>query len=157
WYELELPERAATYAEVTEPIHPAIRAALARTGRGRLFTHQASAIDAAMQGANTIQSTSAGSGKSLGFVVPVLDALCRDSHATALFLFPLRALAHDQMDSLSRLSIGEDPWTGTSLVDVRLGEELDPIVVGRRDSGTPEHERTQIRRSARLVISNPDA
>lgn len=157
WYELELEPRPPAFGEVAGDIHPAVSDALLRTGRGRLFTHQAQAIDAALSGANVLQATSAGSGKSLGFTVPVLDRLVRDETATALFLFPLRALANDQMDSLSSLGVVDDPWLNDTLFELDLGGGVSPLGVGRHDGATPDHERAMIRRSARIVISNPDS
>lgn len=157
WYELELPPRPAAFGQIAGTLHPVVADALERTGRRQLFTHQAAAIDAALGGANVIQATSAGSGKSLGFTVPVMDRLVRDPSATALLLFPLRALANDQLDSLSSLGLNPNPWVNDTLLNLDLGGGTSPIGVGRHDGATAVHERTEIRRSARIVISNPDS
>ena len=53
----------------------------------------AQAIDAVMSGHNVVVSTSTASGKSLCYVLPVLEALTADPNACAIFMFPTKALA----------------------------------------------------------------
>lgn len=156
WAQLELPEQAPRFRNLSTELSPALAASLHRTGRDRLYMHQADAVEAAMAGHHVVQATPAGSGKSLGFVLPVLDVLTRIPDATALFLFPLKALANDQLAGLARFSVDEDPWINNSSFDLRLTAESDPIRIGRYDGNTLKHEQTQIRRSARLVIATPD-
>lgn len=114
WSRLELAEEAARYADLPEGVDPAVVEALTRTGRLPLFVHQAQAIEAAMAGGHVVQATSAGSGKSLGFMVPVLDRLIRSSVSTAILVFPLRALANDRRAALERLNAGETRWVDSS-------------------------------------------
>jgi DEAD/DEAH box helicase domain-containing protein len=156
WTRLELPEQPPVHADTPAGVHPALLSALERTRRLPLFSHQASAIEAALRGEHVVQATSAGSGKSLGFVVPVLDALLRDPSATAVMAFPLKALANDQLAGLERLGVVDDPWIDSSSFDLVLDDGADPIRVARYDGSTADHERVNARRNARLLITTPD-
>ncbi|MFN8222780.1 MAG: DEAD/DEAH box helicase [Gaiellales bacterium] len=82
-------------------------------------------------------TTSTASGKSLAFTLPVLDAIARDRHARALFLYPTKALAQDQARSLAEL-------------------RLPGLRVAIYDGDTPTEQRRDIRRAANLILSNPD-
>lgn len=156
WTRLELPEQAALHAATPADVHPALASALERTGRLPLYTHQAGAIAAALRGDHVTQATSAGSGKSIGFTVPVLDRLLRDPSATAIMAFPLRALANDQLAALERLGVATDPWVNSSAFDLVIADGADPIRVARHDGATPDHEKVAARRDARLLITTPD-
>ncbi len=127
-------------AQLVEPpaeLHPEVLAALARAGIERLYSHQARALHAAWEGP-LIVTTGTASGKSLCFNLPTLDVLCRDPHARALYLYPTKALAQDQARALQRFG---------------LGERLRPAIY---DGDTPREARTQIRRRANVVLTNPD-
>lgn len=157
WTTFDIPARPARHGEARSKLHPSVRAGLERIGALPLYTHQAEAIDAAMDGHGVVQATPAGSGKSVGFLAPVLDALQRDAHATAILCFPLRALAGDQLNGLSRWGVVESPWLDWCLLDLQLPGDATPVRVGRYDGATPEHRRRQIRREARLLITTPDS
>ncbi len=127
-------------AQLVEPpaeLHPEVLAALERAGIERLYSHQARALHAAWEGP-LIVTTGTASGKSLCFNLPTLDVLCRDPHARALYLYPTKALAQDQARALQRFG---------------LGERLRPAIY---DGDTPREARTQIRRRANVVLTNPD-
>lgn len=156
WTELEIPRRDARTAALTADVDDAVRDALERTGRLPLYTHQVQAIDLALRGRSVIQATSAGSGKSVGFLVPVLQTLLRDESATGLLIFPLRALANDQLNSLARWGLDEDPWVDEVTFDLRLDATRAPIRVARYDGATPQYARPRVRREARLIIATPD-
>ena len=156
WNRLDLAEHAARHAEMPPGVHPAVSEALIRTHRLPLFVHQAQAIEAAMQGGHVVQATSAGSGKSLGFMVPVLDRLIRSSVTTAILVFPLRALANDQIAALERLNATQTRWVDTSSFDLVLDEDAPRIRVTRYHGATPEHERNLARHQARLLVTTPD-
>ena len=85
-----------------------------------------------------IVTTGTASGKSLCFNLPTLEVLCRDAHARALYLYPTKALAQDQARALARFG---------------LGDRLRPAIY---DGDTPREARTQIRRRAGVVLTNPD-
>jgi DEAD/DEAH box helicase domain-containing protein len=127
-------------AQLVDPpaeLHPEALAALQRAGIERLYSHQARALHAAWEGP-LIVTTGTASGKSLCFNLPTLDVLCRDPHARALYLYPTKALAQDQARALR--SFG-------------LGDRLRPAIY---DGDTAREARTQIRRRANVVLTNPD-
>src|SRR5262245_15314054 len=99
----QIPPRPARYAEPAAPLSAPLRAALAARGVARLYTHQAAALDAARSGAHLGVVTATASGKTLCYQLPTLEALLADRSARALFLFPTKALAHDQLRSLDSL------------------------------------------------------
>ena len=76
---------------------------MAAAGAERLYTHQAEAINAALAGRNVVVATSTASGKTLCFNVPVLEALARDPLARALYIYPTKALAQDQLGKWNAL------------------------------------------------------
>jgi DEAD/DEAH box helicase domain-containing protein len=123
--------------DIPAELHPEARAALERAGIERLYSHQASALYAAWEGP-LIVTTGTASGKSLCFNLPTLDVLCRDPQARALYLYPTKALAQDQARALARFG---------------LGDRLRPAIY---DGDTPREARTQIRRRAGIVLTNPD-
>lgn len=156
WKRLDLRGHDARLAELPAGVHPAIEETLRRNGRLPLFVHQAQAIEAAMGGEHVVQATSAGSGKSLGFMVPILDRLLRSSTATAILVFPMRALANDQLSALERMNTGETRWVDTSSFDLVLDDDAPRIRVTRYHGATPEHERDLARHQARLLVTTPD-
>jgi DEAD/DEAH box helicase domain-containing protein len=156
WTMLELPAQEARFADVPDGLAVPLIDALRRVGRERLYSHQADAIASGLAGRNTVLATPAGSGKSLGLLLPVLQRLSTDPTATAIVVYPLKALANDQMNALARLGVVDDPWTSTSTFELDLGDGTAPITVGRYDGATPDHERRRIRASGRLIVTNPD-
>lgn len=156
WTRHEWPAQAAEHGELREALHPRLLEALDRTNRRPLYRHQAEALDAALRGEHVIQATAAGSGKSLGLTIPVLHQLLEDPMATGILVFPLRALANDQLSALARLGIEGDPWVSPASFDLRLSADSPAIRVSRYDGSTADHERPPIRRHARLVITTPD-
>lgn len=156
WTHLDLPAQEPRHGSLPGQLHPELSAALDRTGRLPLYSHQSLAIDLALEGRHVIQATPAGSGKSIGLTLPTLQHLLVDSLATGLLVFPLRALANDQLNSLARLGVDADPWVSPSSFDLRLTEDSDPIRVSRYDGSTLDYEKPEIRRQARLLIATPD-
>jgi hypothetical protein len=73
WTMLELPAQAAEHAQFPGGLSAPVRDALARVGRDRLYSHQAEAIEHGLAGRHTVIATPAGSGKSLGLLMPVLN------------------------------------------------------------------------------------
>ncbi len=134
------PPKPARFAALTSRLDPRISAALSRRGISALYTHQTAAIDSALAGKHVVVSTGTASGKSLCYTVPVFQRLLEDPSARALYLFPTKALAHDQLAETSSL--------------ISLGDL--PISIHSYDGDTPSHRRRDIRRSAGILISNPD-
>ncbi len=156
WTRFDLPAHPARHADTPDGLHPAVRAALERSDRLPLYTHQAAAMRAALSGENVVQATSAGSGKSLGLLVPVLDACLRDPKATAFVVYPLRALANDQINSLSHLGAAGTSWVDETALDLVL-DDSGPIRVARYDGSVLEHQKKAARSSARIAITTPDS
>jgi len=135
-----LPARSAQYAPTPSGLHPEVRSALQKRSIQQLYTHQAQAVEAALQGKNVVIVTPTASGKTLCYTLPVLDALIRNPDSTALYLFPTKALAHDQLDELKG-------WLDA------VGTEL---AVHTYDGDTPPPVRAQVRQNARIILTNPD-
>jgi DEAD/DEAH box helicase domain-containing protein len=138
-----LPEREARHAELDPPLSKTLAEALDTLGIRRLYTHQVEAISAARGGANVVTVTGTASGKTVAFLVPILEALERDPKATALLLYPTKALAQDQLKGLTRLAESHP----------RLGEILR---AGTYDGDTSQSARRKIRDEANLILTNPD-
>ncbi len=132
---------AARHAPIPETIHPSVAQLLADRGFTTLYTHQADAINATMRGEDVIVATPTASGKTLCYQLPALSALADDREATALFLFPLKALARDQIESFRS-----------------FGEALFPAVTGEiYDGDVSPHVRTRIRANLpQAIFTNPD-
>ena len=92
-----LPARAARFGELQPPLAGALLSALETGGVSRLYTHQVCAIEALRAGRDTVVVTGTASGKSLCFHLPALERLLEEPDATALYLFPTKALAQDQL------------------------------------------------------------
>jgi DEAD/DEAH box helicase domain-containing protein len=139
----EIPARGAAYGELARPLPKALREALAGLGIGRLYSHQAQAVEHIREGKHTAIVTSTASGKTLCYNLPVLEALLSDPQAKALYLFPTKALAQDQVRGLRRLA------------DAHPG--LEGLVrCGTYDGDTPAATRRKLRNEANVIMSNPD-
>src|SRR5579864_2555247 len=149
-----LPAVAAEYAAMPEAIDRRLVAALRARGITELYTHQAAAIDHVLAGRHTVVVTPTASGKTLCYNAPVLSAILADPSARALYLFPTKALAQDQLAELHQLVQGlglaePDP-------DRPPPDESDAIGVFTYDGDTPQDARRAIRGRAHVVLSNPD-
>ena len=131
-YRGEEPARAARVAPIPEELDSRVRDAI---GVEALYAHQREAWDAAARGESLIVTTGTASGKTLAFNLPVLDALARDPKSRALYLYPTKALAQDQFRTLNSYRL------------------VKPAIY---DGDTPVDQRGQIRRSANVILSNPD-
>lgn len=136
----ELPPREGRYEAMPEALHPALVSALRSRGVERLYDHQAQAFEAASRGKHLVVATPTASGKSLCFHLPVLDALARDPEATAIYLYPTKALSRDQEASVQEL--------------VRSAGLSIPAIV--YDGDTPGDARRVARSKTSIVMTNPD-
>jgi DEAD/DEAH box helicase domain-containing protein len=135
-----LPARKARYGNLRVPLAPPIHYGLQRIGLERLWSHQAEAINAARAGHHVVVATGTASGKTLCYNLPVLDVIARDPRARALYLFPTKALAHDQLRALGELAQATLPL----------------LRFGPYDGDTPTPARSRLRRSAHILLTNPD-
>jgi DEAD/DEAH box helicase domain-containing protein len=139
-----LPARDARYAPFPSTIDPRLQSVLQDRGIHQLYSHQALAIDHALSGRHVVITTPTASGKTLCYNAPVLDGVLRDPATRALYLFPTKALAQDQLAELHELS---DHLSRRS--------ELE-IGAFTYDGDTPQDARRAIRGRAHVVLSNPD-
>src|SRR5437870_10833964 len=131
------PAREARLTSLPDELHPRVREALAAQGIEQLYTHQRAAWDAAARGEHVVVTTGTASGKTLAFNLPVLDAIAREPKQRALYLYPTKALAQDQLRSLSTF-------------------RLQRLRAAIYDGDTETERRWQIRKWANLVLTNPD-
>ena len=144
---VQLPGRAARCSAWPPGLAGRLIAALQTRGVSQLYTHQAEAVAAALAGDHTAVVTPAASGKTLCYNVPVLNRLLADPQARALYLFPTKALAQDQLAELRDL-LGH-------LVTDRSGP-LPALPVATYDGDTPSAQRARVRDAGRIILSNPD-
>jgi DEAD/DEAH box helicase domain-containing protein len=131
------PAREARSAPLPDGLHPKVREALAAQGIESLYAHQAEAWDAAARGENLIVTTGTASGKTLAFNLPVLDALAREPKQRALYLYPTKALAQDQLRGLGSF-------------------RLPKLRAAIYDGDTEAERRWHVRKWANVILSNPD-
>ncbi|MGE5596614.1 MAG: DEAD/DEAH box helicase [Hyphomicrobiales bacterium] len=135
-----LEAREARYGEWPEGIDPRLVEVLAKRGIERPYVHQAAAMGEALAGRNVVVVTPTASGKTLCYNAPVLSTVLRNRSARALYLFPTKALAQDQLDELHGL-----------ITD--LGEEIGTFTY---DGDTPGDARRAVRAAGHIVLTNPD-
>ncbi len=135
-----IPEAAAQFAPLPAGLRSELVGALARRGIERLYSHQADAYEAVRKGRHLVVVTPTASGKTLCYNLPVLQRLLESPEKRALYLFPTKALAQDQLAELSALKHG-------------LPIELR---VDTYDGDTPPGRRTAIREGGHVVMTNPD-
>jgi DEAD/DEAH box helicase domain-containing protein len=135
-----LEPRPPRHAPWPERLDPRLVNALRSRGVEALYTHQAQAVEAIRAGRNACVVTPTASGKTLCYNLPVLDAIARDPTARALYLFPTKALAADQLNELRALA---------------EAAELD-LKTSTYDGDTPATVRSVVRAAGQVVISNPD-
>jgi len=136
-----IPAREASCARLDKPLVGELQDCLNERGLLPLYTHQAEAINYARGGRNVMVSTSSASGKTLCYNIPVLETMLTERGSRALYLFPTKALAQDQLRNL-RESFCPD------LFDI---EECATF-----DGDTPQAERAEIREQTRVILTNPD-
>ena len=98
-----LPAQPAKYAPFPEGLHPALVMALKSRGIAQLYTHQSEAVAQALAGKSTVVVTPTASGKTLCYNLPVVHSILTDPSARALYLFPTKALAQDQLAQVKEL------------------------------------------------------
>ena len=139
----DLPARPGRTVAWPDWLHPGVRDAFVSAGIERPYAHQVEAADLAHNGTNVIIATGTASGKSLGYLLPVLDAAVRGAAApsgrgsTTLYLSPTKALAADQLLSLRGLVL----------------QGLRPTTY---DGDTSREDRDWARRHANVLLTNPD-
>ncbi len=136
-----LPARNAVTADLPSDLPDSVLHALTARGVARLYRHQREAYDALTAGRDVLLTTGTASGKSLAYQLPILTAAATNPDATALLLFPTKALTRDQAGALKQATRA-------------IGRREDQVVT--YDADTPSHARPQLRREARTLLTNPD-
>jgi len=134
------PARAAIWADFPAWVNGDLTAAYAAKGIRQLYSHQAAAAEAIHAGKNVVIVTPTASGKTLCYNLPVLNTILENSDSRALYLFPTKALAQDQLAELHDLN---------QRLESRFG-------VFTYDGDTPSDARKAIREKSHVVLTNPD-
>ncbi|MBI3947213.1 MAG: DEAD/DEAH box helicase [Armatimonadetes bacterium] len=170
-----LPERPPVYADVPGGLHPAVAAALAEASIHRLYAHQAEAVARVRAGESVVIVTGTASGKTLCYSIPVVETVAEDPLSTALFLYPTKALAQDQLRALGRFQRTGDRGRGRgrgvgakhprAAADGLLvpGADASPLpdggisfLAGAYDGDTPQSLRRKLRDGGSIILTNPD-
>ncbi len=135
-----IPAASADFAPLPSDLRPELVQALQRRGIERLYSHQAEAYTAVRNGRHLVVVTPTASGKTLCYNLPVLQRLLQNPDRRALYVYPTKALAQDQLAELGALKSGLP-------IEVR---------VDTYDGDTPPGRRTAIREAGHVVMTNPD-
>ncbi|MFC1992812.1 DEAD/DEAH box helicase [Chloroflexota bacterium] len=136
-----IPPREAVYADLDKPLTAELQDILHKHGLSPLYSHQAEAVNKSRQGKNVMVATSSASGKTLCYNIAVVESVLTEQDSCALYLFPTKALAQDQLRGLQ---------------EVFCPALLKITEFATFDGDTPKAERSEIRKRARIVITNPD-
>lgn len=139
--ELKIDKREASYMPYPEDMSEELQGFLRSEGIEKLYSHQYEMFSRANRGENVIITTSTASGKTLSFLLPVIEKILKDPTSKAIFVYPTKALAHDQFRNL--LPVLE--YFGS-----------DRIQAGIYDGDTPTNERARIRKNANIILTNPE-
>ncbi|GAP22975.1 DEAD/DEAH box helicase [Leptolinea tardivitalis] len=132
------------FASLPDDLSIKLRTRLQNLGIHQLYSHQLLSYHTVKERKNLVVTTGTASGKTLCYNLPILDQLFKVPSSRALFIFPTKALTHDQQEKLVEL-------TG----DIETnGEPLIPVCV--YDGDTPTQKRQVIRQMARCLLTNPD-
>ena len=132
-----LPRREARYGDLDPPLPDRLLDRLAGKGISRLYRHQATAVRRIRQGTHVVLVSGTASGKTLCYQIPIAERILEDSTATALLVYPTKALAQDQLGSLQRLGI-------------------PGLVASTYDGDVPPRQRNRVRRRSNVILTNPD-
>ena len=173
------PARSAAYGEWPGWVSEPLREVYAAKGIARPYSHQAAAAEAVRAGSHVVIVTPTASGKTLCYNLPVLDAILKKEDTRALYLFPTKALAQDQLAELydlhrrlekvvegrkeaarDGLAHGEEAGSGTSACktpgSARQKTYTHSFGVFTYDGDTPSDARKAIREKGHIVLTNPD-
>lgn len=137
-----IPERTAIYSEFPNELNAELKEFLQEErGIQQLYSHQAEMFNRAQNNENVVITTSTASGKTLSFLLPVIQEILKNPKARAIFLYPTKALASDQYRNMK------------PFIDY-FGQ--NKIQAGVYDGDTPPNERSRIKSSANIILTNPD-
>ncbi|MEE9392523.1 MAG: DEAD/DEAH box helicase [Planctomycetota bacterium] len=136
-----IPSRPARYGEFPKELRPELQDAIQSFGIEKLYSHQSEMAERALLGDNVVITTGTASGKSLGYLIPIIQRILERPESRAILLFPTKALAQDQL-------------RGVLEIVAPLGKMR--VQAGVYDGDTPPVERRRIRESCNLILTNPD-
>ena len=131
------PARNAITAHLDPPLSPLLASRYAERGITDLYRHQARAIDSIRAGLHTVVLAGTAGGKTLCYQAPIVESILDDPKASALLVYPTKALAQDQLRSFRDLGIPD-------------------VKAATYDGDTPPDERARVRRSTNVLLTNPD-
>ena len=140
-YQKTIAAREGCYADFPASLSAEIGAFLSSRGITRLYSHQVEMFEAARKQQNIVITTATASGKTLSFLLPVLQEILVNPTARAIFVYPTKALASDQYRALL-------PYLEY------FGENR--VSAGVYDGDTPVNERSRIRKNANIILTNPE-
>lgn len=140
-YTKNIDERSANLSSFPKTLLPEIKEYLQSRGINQLYSHQAEMFDFASAGENIVITTSTASGKTLSFLLPVLQKILKEPSTRAIFVYPTKALASDQF---------------RAILPILQFFGKDKIFAGVYDGDTPVNERSEIRRKANIILTNPE-
>ncbi len=132
-----IPARPAIHERPRHDLAPSVQGRLEELGIDRLYRHQARAIDLITTGHSTVVVAGTASGKSLCYQIPIAEAVAQDATSTSLCLYPTKALAQDQRRAFNALA-------------------MPGVIADTYDGDTETDQRRAIRRSAGVILTNPD-
>jgi DEAD/DEAH box helicase domain-containing protein len=134
------PASEGVFADIPAAVDARLRTALEKRGIARLYSHQAETFELTVSGKNVVIVTPTASGKTLCYNLPVLNLLLNDEGARAMYVFPTKALAEDQLHEFQAAVDG-------------IGSDIRAFTY---DGDTPQDARRAIRGRANVVLTNPD-
>ena len=140
-YNKTISQREALFSEFPINMMHEIREYLKQRGIEKLYQHQVEMFEKATKGENIVITTSTASGKTLSFLLPVLQEILKDPTTRAIFIYPTKALASDQYRAIMPII----EYFGKNR-----------IYSGVYDGDTPVNERSRIRNSANIILTNPE-
>lgn len=132
-----IPARKANYKKV-DNLNPKIVDYL-KSKNAKLYKHQSETYEAIQNDENVIITTPTASGKTLAFNLPIMETMIEDEDATALYIYPAKALSNDQLHVLENLE---------KSLDIKINPNT-------YDGDTPKSKRYDIRQKSRIILTNP--
>lgn len=135
-----VPPRTGNFAPFPDELNDDLRRVLHYRGINHLYSHQANTYRHIRGGDNVVLVTPTASGKTLSYNLPILQNFLHDATANALYLFPTKALSHDQQ----------------AVIEGMVADSGIPVPTYTYDGDTPASIRSSVRERSRIVITNPD-
>jgi DEAD/DEAH box helicase domain-containing protein len=136
----QIPASEGQYTPFPGWLHPGLCSILEKRGIYHLYSHQADAVNLIRNSRDVVLVTPTASGKTLCYNLPVLTRILEEPETRALYIFPTKALAQDQMHEVYGM----------------IGELRADIKTYTYDGDTPDDARQAVRKQGHVVVTNPD-